>query len=75
MRPTAPFPADVRAFVASAPWRAATTYAATWPHEYIVRNDENAKQILAADYRHDWRRDGLSDHSAMFVRFTLDRHA
>ena len=42
-----PFPDPVRSFVASTSWRFAKTYAATWPHEYVVRNDENAAMILA----------------------------
>jgi hypothetical protein len=43
----AAFPDDVREFVESASWRFAKTYAATWPHEYVVMNDENAGMILA----------------------------
>lgn len=33
-----PFPSDVRGLIDSTPWVFAKTYAATWPHEYIVRN-------------------------------------
>ena len=44
---TTPLPVDVRLFVESAPWRFAKTYATTWPHEYVVRNPENAPMILA----------------------------
>jgi hypothetical protein len=38
-----PFPSDVRDLIDSTPWVFAKTYAATWPHEYIVRErvDEN----------------------------------
>ena len=43
----APLPEDVRQFVDSATWTFAKTYAATWPHEYIVRRPENAAMILA----------------------------
>jgi hypothetical protein len=32
--------------VNAVPWRVAKTYAATWPHEYVVRTAENAPQIL-----------------------------
>lgn len=39
--------ADVRRFVESTPWRFAKTYAATWPHEYVVRTPENAPMLLA----------------------------
>ncbi len=40
-------PDDVRHFVATATWTFARTYAATWPHEYIVRTPENAPMVLA----------------------------
>jgi hypothetical protein len=40
-------PDDVRRFVESALWKFAKTYAATWPHEYIVRTPENAASLLA----------------------------
>ncbi len=42
-----PFPEPVRKFVDSTRWTFAKTYAATWPHEYIVRKPENAAMILA----------------------------
>ncbi len=42
-----PFPPDLRAFVDSTPWRFAKTYAATWPHEYVVRTPENEAMIVA----------------------------
>jgi hypothetical protein len=41
------FPDELRNFVESTPWRFAKTYAATWPHEYVVRTPENAAMILA----------------------------
>ena len=41
------FTADVHEFVESANWTFAKTYAATWPHEYVVRRPENASMILA----------------------------
>jgi len=43
----APLPDDVRHFVESTTWTFAKTYAATWPHEYVVENAENAPMILA----------------------------
>lgn len=46
-RMPAPFPTEVRRFVESTAWTFAKTYAATWPHEYIVRAEENAAMILA----------------------------
>ena len=42
-----PFPDDVRDFVESTAWTFAKTYAATWPHEYIVRAPANAQMLLA----------------------------
>lgn len=36
------FPEDVRKFVESTVWTFARTYAATWPHEYIVRSRVDA---------------------------------
>jgi hypothetical protein len=42
-----PFPPTVRSFVESTRWTFAKTYAATWPHEYVVRNSANAAMILA----------------------------
>lgn len=44
---TVSFPDDVRTFVTSTRWTFARTYAATWPHEYVVLNDENAPMIRA----------------------------
>ena len=41
------FPEQVRDFVDTTRWRFATTYAATWPHEYVVRTEQNAAMILA----------------------------
>lgn len=42
-----PFTDDVRRFVESTRWTFAKTYAATWPHEYVVRDAANAAMILA----------------------------
>jgi hypothetical protein len=42
-----PFSEQVRDFVDTTPWRFAKTYAATWPHEYVVRTEQNALMILA----------------------------
>lgn len=42
-----PLPATLRTFVGTTPWTFARTYAATWPHEYVVRNAENAAMIFA----------------------------
>lgn len=42
-----PFPKDIRNFIESTVWTFAKTYAATWPHEYVVRTAENAPMILA----------------------------
>ena len=43
----APLPDDVRKFVESARWTFAKTYAATWPHEYVLRTPENEQMLLA----------------------------
>jgi len=42
-----PLAPDVRAFVESTKWIFAETYAATWPHEYVVRTPDNASMLLA----------------------------
>jgi hypothetical protein len=47
VEPPAPMPEDVRQFVESTPWTFAKTYAATWPHEYVVKAPENAAMIRA----------------------------
>lgn len=41
-----PLPEDLKQFVESSDWTFARTYARTWPHEYIVRNHDNAALIL-----------------------------
>ena len=41
-----PFDPELQAFVDTAVWRFATSYAATWPHEYVVRTEANAAMIL-----------------------------
>ena len=42
-----PLSDDVRNFIESTAWTFAKTYAATWPHEYVVRTAENAPMVLA----------------------------
>lgn len=42
----APFPNDVRNFVESTVWTFAKTYAATWPHEYVVRDRVDVDQFI-----------------------------
>ena len=34
--------------IASAPWREAVTYRETWPHEYVLTEKDNQKELLAA---------------------------
>lgn len=46
-----PFPPKLRNFVDSASWTFAKTYAATWPHEYVVATPE-AAQVIVAIARH-----------------------
>jgi hypothetical protein len=45
--PRCPFPEKLADFVASTDWRYAKTYAATWPHYYVVRRPENDLQLVA----------------------------
>ena len=47
MQPRQPFPEDLRAFVTFTTWTFAKTYAATWPHEYVVLTPANAAMIHA----------------------------
>ena len=42
-----PFANELRTFVDSTRWTFAKTYAATWPHEYVVLNPGNAPMVLA----------------------------
>ena len=34
--------------IAHAPWREATTYRDTWPHEYVLTEKDNQRQLLDA---------------------------
>jgi hypothetical protein len=43
----APLTDEVRRVVEATSWRFASTYASTWPHEYVVQNAENAAMVLA----------------------------
>ena len=43
----ATFPDHVRIFVETSVWTFAKTYAASWPHEYVVRTSDNAPMIAA----------------------------
>lgn len=63
-RTPSPLPASVRHFVDSAAWIFAKTYAATWPHEYIVRKPENAEMLLSLA-RHIFERGAALDRAAM----------
>ena len=40
------FPEDVQRFVLASRWIFARTYASSWPHEYLLRTDENAPLFL-----------------------------
>lgn len=42
-----PFPEPIRRFVETTKWTFAKTYAATWPHEYVVRSPENEEMLVA----------------------------
>ena len=34
--------------IASAPWREAVTYRETWPHEYVLTEKDDQRELLAA---------------------------
>jgi hypothetical protein len=61
-----PFPDEVRKFVESTKWTFAKTYAATWPHEYLVRTSGNAAMVLALA-RHIFK-DGINGRFYSQVR-------
>ncbi len=42
----AAFTPELRAFVSTARWTAARTYASTWPHEYIVRRNVDERLFV-----------------------------
>ena len=42
-----PFSDTLRTFVGSTRWTFAKTYAATWPHEYVVRKAQNDAMVHA----------------------------
>ena len=44
---SSPLPEALREFVNSAQWTFAKTYAATWPHEYIVRERVDESLFIA----------------------------
>ena len=39
---------ELMELIASAPWREAVTYRETWPHEYVVINQDGQQELLAA---------------------------
>jgi hypothetical protein len=61
-----PLSEDLREFVNSAQWTFAKTYAATWPHEYIVRKrvDESLFIALVTHIR-------THGYEGQFYRLTL----
>ena len=40
--------ADTMELIDGAPWREAVTYRETWPHEYVVINQDGQQELLAA---------------------------
>ena len=38
----------LRELIELAPWREAVTYRETWPHEYVLSEKDNQKELLAA---------------------------
>lgn len=66
MSQSLPFPAALRGFVASSSWTFAKTYAQTWPHEYIVREqvDEDLFVSLVTHIR-------THGYGGQFYRMTI----
>ena len=46
MNQPSPFSSVIREFIVAVPWTFAKTYAATWPHEYIVRKRVDEKLFV-----------------------------
>ena len=40
--------ATLTELIDSAPWREAVTYRETWPHEYVLTEKDNQRELLAA---------------------------
>jgi hypothetical protein len=55
-----PLPAELREFVNGEEWTFAKTYAATWPHEYLVR--ERVDEGLFLQLVHHIRTHGYEGH-------------
>jgi hypothetical protein len=54
--PSVPFDDDLRRFVDSTRWTFAKTYAATWPHEYVVKTPRMRRcssRWRATTFEHD----------------------
>ena len=41
-------PLPLTELIARAPWREAVTYRDTWPHEYVLTEKDNQRELLAA---------------------------
>ena len=41
-------PVELTELIARAPWREAVTYRDTWPHEYVLTEKDNQRELLAA---------------------------
>lgn len=39
---------DLTELIANAPWHEAVTYRETWPHEYVMTNNDHQRELLAA---------------------------
>ena len=48
MSDIAPDAANIMVLIAEAPWREASTYRDTWPHEYVVIQKDAQQELLAA---------------------------
>ena len=47
-----PFPDKLRAFIEAGPWTFAKTYAKTWPHEYLVRDQVGSGELFVQLVEH-----------------------
>ena len=66
-----PLPGALREFVNSAQWTFAKTYAATWPHEYIVReksDNRSSSRLLPHSTTHGYEGGSTDSHSPISMK-------
>ena len=59
MPDSAPDTTQIMDLIANAPWREATTYRDTWPHEYVVIQKDAQQELLAAFCQRILRGEGV----------------